>query len=59
VFWKITDALRDCAFLGTECTVDPTTLGAWSDGALMVPATLTIDAAPACSPDSTAIGCRQ
>jgi acetyl esterase/lipase len=57
LIWKITDAMRDCAFLGTSCAVDPAVLGTWSDGVPMTPATVTIDAAPPCPADSTAIGC--
>jgi hypothetical protein len=59
LLWKIADAMRDCAFLGTSCTLDPTALAAWSDGVPVVPPTLTIDTVPPCPASSTAVGCDQ
>jgi hypothetical protein len=49
--------MRDCAFAGTSCGLDARTLGVWSDGVAMVPASVTIDAAPACPAGSIAVGC--
>ena len=59
LLWKIADAMRDCAFLGTSCNVDPTTLGSWSDGDPMVPATMTFDQARPYPAGSTAVGCSE
>ncbi|MEO7730278.1 MAG: PA14 domain-containing protein [Kofleriaceae bacterium] len=57
LIWKLTDAMRDCAFASTSCGLAPRTLGTWSDGTPMAPATVTLDAKPACPAGSTAIGC--
>jgi acetyl esterase/lipase len=57
LIWKLTDAMRDCAFAGTSCGLDPRVLGVWSDGTAMVPATVAIDVAPPCPAGSTATGC--
>lgn len=44
----------DC---NTSCGLAPRTLGTWSDGIPVVPATVTFDAKPACPVGSTTIGC--
>jgi acetyl esterase/lipase len=62
VSWRIADAMTDCAWRGTSCTVaapaEPAlALGTWSDGTPMVPVDVTIDRKGACPANSTASGC--
>lgn len=58
--WRTADAMIDCAWRGTSCGVGAGPLlgqGAWSDGASVTPALVSIDAVPACPAGSTAKGC--
>jgi acetyl esterase/lipase len=58
--WRIGDAMIDCAFRGTSCSIGagPTLdMGAWSDGVAVTPARAAIDSLPACPAGATAVGC--